>query len=602
MRIKVAEYIAEFFKEHKITDCFMVTGGGAMYLNHALGHKKGLTCIFNHHEQACTMAAEGYARMSGELPAVCVTSGPGGTNAVTGVMGAWMDSVPMFVISGQVKRETFSALYPHLELRQLGDQEFDIVRCVSSMTKYAVRLLKAEETVYHMEKALYLAQSGRKGPVWIDIPLDIQAAWIETDELKHFEPEKEQIYQAPEVSSAMLADILKKIRDAKAPLILAGTGIRLGNAYAEFLQLLEKLQIPVVTAWNANDLVAFDHWLFAGMPGTVGTRAGNFAVQNCDLLLNLGCRMNIRMIGYNHFEFAQKAYKIIADIDNQELQKPTIKPDMAVHADVKQLMRGLLKQDYTPPSWHKPWINWCHNLMGKYQLTSVFQKSAHGRLNPYMFIGRMFDKLEEDDRIVCGNGSACVITFQAAKIHQGQRMFTNSGCASMGYGLPAAIGAAVSDNSRRVICIEGDGSIMMNLQELATVAYHEFDLKIFILNNNGYHSIRQTQQKLFHASFVGIDSDSGVGFPDFEKLADAFCIPYFRIDEDAYMAEILEKVLGCTGACICEVFIDPAQEFEPKVASRIQPDGSMVSAALDDMYPFLTQEELDKIHYDRKNL
>lgn len=548
------------------------------------------------------MAAEGYARMSGKLPAVCVTSGPGGTNAVTGVMGAWMDSVPMFVISGQVKRETFSALYPHLELRQLGDQEFDIVRCVSSMTKYAVRLLKAEETAYHMEKALYLAQSGRKGPVWIDIPLDIQAAWIETDELKHFEPEKEQIYQAPEVSSYMLADILKKIRDAKAPLILAGTGIRLGNAYAEFLQLLEKLRIPVVTAWNANDLVAFDHWLFAGMPGTVGTRAGNFAVQNCDLLLSLGCRMNIRMIGYNHYEFAQNAYKIIADIDNQELQKPTIKPDMAVHADVKQLMCGLLKQDYMPPSWHKPWINWCHNLKEKYQLISVFSKPARGRLNPYMFIGRMFDKLEEDDRIVCGNGSACVITFQAAKIHQGQRMFTNSGCASMGYGLPAAIGAAVSDNSRHVICIEGDGSIMMNLQELATVAYHEFDLKIFILNNNGYHSIRQTQQKLFHASFVGIDSDSGVGFPDFEKLAEAFCIPYFRIDEDACMAEILEKVLGCTGACICEVFIDPAQEFEPKVASRIQSDGSMASAALDDMYPFLTQEELDKIHYDRKNL
>lgn len=602
MKIKVAEYIAEFFIRHNITDCFMVTGGGAMHLNDALGHQKGLRCIFNHHEQACAMAAEGYARMSGRLPAVCVTSGPGGTNALTGVMGAWMDSIPMFVISGQVKREMFSARYPALGLRQLGDQEFDIVSCASNMTKYAVRLLEAEEAAYHMEKALYLAGSGRGGPVWIDIPLDVQSAWIETDALRHFDPEKEHIGQVPEASSHTAAEILEKIRNAKAPLILAGTGIRLGSAYSEFLQLLEKLQVPAVTAWNANDLVAFDHPLFAGMPGTVGTRAGNFAVQNCDLLLSLGCRMNIRMIGYNRYEFAENAYKIIVDIDEKELHKPTVKPDLAVHADVKQLILELLKQSYTPSAWHKPWTEWCRSLVETYQAEQTFQKPACGKLNPYAFMGRLFDRLEEEDRIVCGNGSACVVTFQAAKIRQGQRMFTNSGCASMGYGLPAAIGAAVSDRSRRVICVEGDGSIMMNMQELATAAYHALDLKIFLLNNNGYHSIRQTQANLFQPPFIGIDADSGVGFPDFGKLADAFGIPYFRLDREEHVAEVLDSVLGSRGICICEVLADPAQGFAPKTASRTQPDGSMASAALDDMYPFLDREELAKIRYGGKIL
>lgn len=602
MKRKVAEYIAEFFIRHNITDCFMVTGGGAMHLNDALGHQEGLRCIFNHHEQACAMAAEGYARMSGRLPAVCVTSGPGGTNALTGVMGAWMDSIPMFVISGQVKREMFSARYPALGLRQLGDQEFDIVSCASNMTKYAVRLLEAEETAYHMEKALYLAGSGRGGPVWIDIPLDVQSAWIETDALRHFDPEKEHIGQVPEVSSHTAAEILEKIRNAKAPLILAGTGIRLGSAYSEFLQLLEKLQVPTVTAWNANDLVAFDHPLFAGMPGTVGTRAGNFAVQNCDLLLSLGCRMNIRMIGYNRYEFAENAYKIIVDIDEKELHKPTVKPDLAVHADVKQLILELLKQKYKPSAWHKPWTEWCRSLVEAYQAEQAFQKPACGKLNPYVFMGRLFDRLEEDDRMVCGNGSACVVTFQAAKIRQGQRMFTNSGCASMGYGLPAAIGAAVSDRSRRVICVEGDGSIMMNMQELATAAYHALDLKIFLLNNNGYHSIRQTQANLFRPPFIGIDADSGVGFPDFGKLADAFGIPYFRLEQEEHAAEVLDSVLGSKGICICELLADPAQGFAPKTASRVQPDGSMASAALDDMYPFLDREELAKIRYGGKIL
>lgn len=613
MKVKVAEYIAEFFVNHGMTDCFMVTGGGAMHLNDAIGHHKGIKCICNHHEQACAIAAEGYAKMSGRPAAVCVTSGPGGINTLTGVMGAWTDSVPMFLLSGQAKRETCASLYQDLCLRQLGDQETDIVRMVSGITKYAVLLSDPALTAYHLEKAWYLALSGRKGPVWMDIPLDVQAAQVETDTCKHFVSKQEQLYEVPNVTRRTVKEILEKIRQAKAPLILAGSGIRLGGTQDRFLRLLDRLQIPVVTAWNANDLVAWNHPLFAGMPGTVGTRPGNFAVQNCDLLLSLGCRMNVRMIGYNRFEFAKNAYKILVDIDQNELYKPTVQPDMAVHADVRQLVDAMLQEAYDPSEWHRPWVAWCRRLVEKYPVPRRAGKNAcipkpdsrneggksAGRklLDPYLFIDDLFGSLEKDDRVICSNGAACVVTFQAAKIRQGQRMFTNSGCAAMGYGLPAALGAAVSDNSRRTICIEGDGSIMMNLQELATVTYHKLDLKIFILNNRGYHSIRQTQANFFQPPFVGVDTDSGIGFPDFGKLAAAFEIPYVRLERQEDVPQVLSQVLGCNGAWICEVMVDPKRNFEPKSASKVLADGSMVSAALEDMYPFLEQEELEKAKY-----
>lgn len=596
--MKVAQYISEFLVNNGITDCFMVTGGGAMHLDDALGHQEGLHCIFNHHEQACAIAAEGYTRMTGKLAAVCVTSGPGGTNAITGVMGGWLDSIPMFVISGQVKRETTTWSCPEIGLRQLGDQEFDIIHSVSNMTKYAIMLTNPEEVAYHMEKALYLALNGRGGPVWIDVPLDVQGAQIEPDQLKHFDPKSEKPWQVPEVSSEQIRVILEKIKNAKAPLILAGTGIRLGDAEEELLKLLDKLHIPVVTAWNANDTVAYDNSLYAGMPGTVGTRPGNFAIQNCDLLLSLGCRLNIRMIGYNHYDFAKNAYKIVVDIDPRELIKPTVKPDMAVNADVKQLIGAILKEEYIPADYHKSWVQWCRDNVEKYPAAlESYRKPDGGDINPYIFIDTLFDSLKSDDRIICGNGSACVITFQAGKIKQGQRMFTNSGCAAMGYGLPAALGVAVSDNSRRTICIDGDGSIMMNLQELATVVYNRLDMKIFIINNNGYHSIRQTQTNLFKPPFIGIDSGSGIGFPDFGKLADAFGLKYFVFNSEKDSSRVIDEALNCEGPCICEVIVDPTQNFAPKSSSKVLPDGRIVSPSLDDMAPFLDREEFDKIRY-----
>ena len=597
MKIKVAKYISEFLVDNGVKDCFMVTGGGAMHLNDALGHQEGLHCIFNHHEQGCAIAAEGYTRMSGKLAAVCVTSGPGGTNAITGVLGGWLDSIPMFILSGQVKRETTTWSCAEIGLRQLGDQEFDIVHSIANMTKYCVMITNPVEIAYHLEKALYLALYGRKGPVWIDIPLDVQGAVIDTDTLLHYNPSSEIFWQVPLVKDSLAKEVLQKIKQAKAPLILAGTGIRLGDSENEFLRLVDKLQIPVVTAWNANDVIAFSNPHFCGMPGTVGTRSGNFAVQNCDLLISLGCRLNIRMIGYNHHNFAEKAYKIVVDIDSRELVKPTIKPDLPIHADVKDFMQALIREDYHPSDSHKPWLQWCKKLVSQFPLVNDSYHTVRNFINPYVFIEMLFGRLDETEKIICGNGSACVITFQACKITQGQRMFTNSGCAAMGYGLPAALGVAVSDNTKRTICIDGDGSLMMNLQELATIAHNCLNIKILLINNNGYLSIKQTQTNLFKPPFIGIDSKSGVGFPDFRKLAEAFSLRYFRIDSELDCCDILDSVLNSEGPCICEVMVDPDQNFAPKSSSKVLPDGRIVSPSLDDMSPFLERNDYDAIHF-----
>lgn len=598
MKIRVADYIAEFFVKNGITDCFMITGGGAMHLNDAIGHCDGIKCFFNHHEQASAIAAESYARLTGKIAAVCVTSGPGGTNAITGVMGGWLDSIPMFVISGQVKRETTMAACPDLHLRQLGDQEFDIIHSVSNMTKYAVMLTNPKETAYHFEKALYLAMNGRKGPVWIDIPLDVQGAVIDTDELIHFDPASEMFWELPKATDKLADDILEKIKNAKAPLILAGTGIRLGGAEEEFLKVVEKLKIPVSVAWNANDTIAYESPYFAGMSGTVGTRAGNFAVQNCDLLISLGCRLNIRMIGYNHYDFAKNAYKIVADIDPNELAKPTVRADMPVNADVKDLLTKLLERPYTTSAEHEPWRKWCRGLVEKYPAAEAcYYNNGEGLLNPYVFAEKLFEQLNAEDRIVCGNGSASVIMYQCGKIKQGQRMYANSGCAAMGYALPAAVGAAVCGG--RTVCVDGDGSLMMNLQELATIAYNRLNIKLFVINNNGYHSIRQTQTNLFKPPFVGIDKDSGVGFPDFGKLAEAFGIRYLKTDSERDCSEIIGEALSGAEPCFCEVIVDPKQNFAPKSSSKVLPDGRIVSPSIDDMAPFLPREEFESIKYLR---
>lgn len=597
--MKAAQYIADFLVDHGVTHNFMVTGGGAMQLDDAFGHKEGLTNIFNHNEQGCAIAAEAYARLTGKIASVCVTSGPGGTNAITGVVGGWLDSIPMFVVSGQVKRETTLWSVQELNLRQLGDQEFDIVHTVANMTKYAVMVTEPQDIAYHLEKAWYLANAGRKGPVWLDIPLDVQGAVIDPATLRHFDPAELGEKTYGEVGPETAAEILRKIHEAKAPLIFAGSGIRLSGADQLLLKLIDKLQIPVAVAWNSGDLVAYDNPYYAGSPSREGTRGSSFIVQNCDLLLSLGSRLNIRTITYNKFDFAKNAYKIIVDIDDQELKKPTIRPDMPVCADVRQLLEVLLEQQYTPNPEHKKWAGWCRHMVEKYPAVLPQYHTQEGLLNPYVFVDELFKQMNTEDVLTLGNGSACVMTFQACKIKQGQRMFTNSGCAAMGYGLPAALGAAVarSKEDGRVLCIDGDGSLMMNVQELETISYNQLNVKLFVLNNNGYHSIRQTQRNLFKPPLIGLDPKTGVGFPDFEKLAQAFGFTYFELDKEPDAAGVIARVLETKGPVLCNVVVDPEQNFVPKLSSKVLPDGRIVSPSMDDMFPFLPRDEYEQNRY-----
>ena len=591
MKVKVSEYIADFLVKKGVTHAFTVTGGGAMHLNDAFGHKEGLSCIYNHHEQACAIAAEGYARLSGKVALVCVTSGPGGTNAITGVLGGWQDSIPMFVVSGQVKRET-TTWSTEVPLRQLGDQEFQIVDSVSNMTKYAVMITEATDIRYHLEKAWYLCNHGRKGPVWLDVPVDIQAAVIETEELRPYVPAEEET-EDPVYNCELTEEVLEKIRNAKRPVILAGTGVRLGDAREKFLSVIDKLQIPVVTAWNAHDLVWDEHSLYCGRPGSVGNRGGNFVVQNSDLLLVLGCRLNIRQISYNYKEFAKKAYKIVVDIDRYELQKPTVQVDMPIHANVYDFLSDMNVKVNTSLSMHEEWLAWCKDVNGKYPIVLPEYSKQDSPLNPYYFLQQFSRKWDEADKVICGNGSACVMTFQAAELKKGQRLFTNSGCAAMGYGFPAAIGGVVSEAGGRVICIDGDGSFQMNLQELQTVVYHQWNLKIVILNNDGYHSIRQTQTNLFNPPMVGVNKDNGISFPSLEKLAYAYDIPYVRIDAVSNMDAGIERMFETNGPVLCEVVVDEKQNFSPKLSSKVLPDGKIVSPEIDDMFPFLPREEYE---------
>ncbi len=595
MKIKVSEYIADFFVLKGVTDVFMLTGGGAMHLNDALGHKQGLNVTYNHHEQACAIAAEGYARLSGKVAPVCVTSGPGGTNAITGVIGAWQDSIPMFVVSGQVKLET-TTWSTDVPLRQLGDQEFQIIDSVRNMTKYAVMVTDKDQIRFHLEKAWYMCLNGRPGPVWLDIPLDIQAAIVESDELKGFTPDGSEDV---EYDTSLTAKIIDRIKKAERPVILAGTGINVAGARSEFLDCAEALGIPVITAWNAHDVMPTDHPLFCGKPGTVGLRGGNFIAQSADLLLVLGCRMNIRIISYNKHAFAKDAYKIVVDIDENELKKPTVNVDMPVHADVKDVMSSITRyvsdgNDYDP-STHKEWLRRAKDVNERYPAVLDSYRGSK-KLNPYVLLEALFDELSEGDVTVTGNGGACVMGFQSAVVKKDQRLFTNSGCAAMGYGFPAAIGAVVARKGKRVICLDGDGSFMMNIQELQTVAYNGWELKIVILNNNGYHSIRQTQQNLFSdRPLIGVCDGNGLSFPDFSKVAAAFDIPYVRIDSEEDLHKKTAEAINKKGPVLIEAVVDEKQNFEPKLSSKVHPDGTITSAANDDMFPFLPKEEYESV-------
>lgn len=607
MKIRLADYVADFLASHGVTDCFTVVGGGAMHLNDAFGHHEKIRCTYNHHEQASAIAAEAYARLNNKIAALCVTTGPGGTNAITGVVGGWLDSIPMFVISGQVKYTT-TARYAErftdgLPLRAVGDQEFDITKSVSCMCKYAAMLENPSDIRYMLEKAWHLAVSGRPGPVWLDIPVNFQGGYIETDELVGYDPTEDDKALPPKIDDDTIKIILKKIKAAQRPVIYAGGGIRLSGGEIAFKKVIELLGVPVVTYWNSIDLIETDNPLYCGRGGNMGDRAGNFAVQNSDLLIAIGTRISIRQVGYSYESWARAAEVIMVDIDPAEMKKPTIHVDMPVFADAKDFLEAIIRcvePCDTPVSSQEAWRKQCLGWKEDYPvvLPRHTEENTQGA-NVYAFIKYLSDSLPEGSRTAVSNGACCVVGHQCWTIKKDTRFIINSAIASMGYGLPASIGLCISDNRRETVCLEGDGSIMMNLQELQTIITNKLPIKLFLINNSGYHSIRLTQNNLFKDRCkIGIGPESGdLSFPSFQKIAEAFGFPYFSAKSNAEMRNAVNKALAAEGCCFCEIFTDTQQVWEPKSSTKRLEDGTLISPPLEDLAPFLSREELAKNMY-----
>lgn len=585
--IKTSDYLVQKLETLGVDTAFMVSGGGAMHLDDSFGKSQKIRLICNHNEQASSMCAEGYARANQKLAVACVTTGPGGLNCLNGVFGAWTDSAPVLFISGQVKYTTTMASCPQVPLRQLGDQEVDIVSVVRPLTKYARMVTDPYDIDAALEEAVYFAVSGRPGPVWLDIPLNVQAAPIDPAKLKKFvAPPAENKDMA-----AALAQAAHLLQNAKRPLLVAGNGIHCAKAQKALRAFLDKTQIPVVTTFNGFDLVASEDPLFAGRIGTVGQRAGNFVLQNADVILFAGTRNNIRQVSYNWENFAKDAKKIVVDIDPAELQKPTVRPDVALCADVGHVLfslTGLL----TGALAVEPWREYCRQMKAKYPPLRDFSIAGQDRVHPYLFMQQLGRILPENARVVASNGTACVAFFQAFESKAGQRLLLNSGDASMGYGLPAAIGVCAAEKNAPVVCLEGDGSLMMNLQELQTLKTNHLPVKLFVIKNGEYISIIQTQRNFFEGRLTGCNKDSGVEVPDFVKVAQAFGLPAVRIGKNDELAGKIQEVLNTPGPVVCELECTENYTFAPKLSARKLEDGTMVSPSLEDMFPFLEREEL----------
>ncbi|MGA2775493.1 MAG: thiamine pyrophosphate-binding protein [Candidatus Omnitrophota bacterium] len=588
-KLTVADYIAKRLSEYGIKHVFMVTGGGAMHLNNSFGRTKGIKCVFNHHEQACAIAAEGYARITGKLAVVNVTSGPGGLNTLTGVMGQWTDSVPVLYISGQVKLETTINSCPDIALRQLGDQEVDIVSIVKPITKFAISIRDPKDVKLLLAKAIHIAVNGRPGPVWLDIPLNVQGARVEEADMPEYDERQDKVTFDIEEVDLKISQALALLKNSQRPVLIAGHGIRIARAQELLLSLIQKLRLPVLTTFNGFDLVPSNNQFFIGRIGTLGSRAGNFALQNSDLILSIGTRNNIRQISYNWKSFARAAKKIVVDIDLAELKKPTLKPDTAINCDAKYFLKQLLERTKALPDWSS-WLEWCKERKNKYPIVLPEYRKSH-MVNPYYFMQKFTELVDAHNVIVAGNASASVILFQAGAVKKNQRVLWNSGCASMGYDLPAAIGACLANNKKNTICITGDGSIQMNLQELQTMVHHQLPIKIFVLNNKGYISIKQTQENFFALPYVGCDKASGVSFPNFTKIAKAYGLKRERIIGHKGLRGKINNVFRYKGPVLCDVLLESNYKFIPRSSSEKLDDGRIISKPLEDMFPFLDRDE-----------
>lgn len=593
--IKVSDFIFQHLVEkYNIHHCFMVTGGGAMHLNDSIGHTKGLTYICNHHEQASAIAGEGYYRACGQLAVTCVTTGPGGTNAITGVLGQYLDSIPGLYISGQIKTSTYKHTYPYLNLRQLGDQEADIVSMVTPITKYAKTIYNPLDVKYELDKAIAIALDGRPGPVWLDVPLDVQGATIDETKFKEFDPTTEMIDPIKHsLVDGQIKQLIEKIKTAKSPVIYVGNGVRLAKREKEFITMAEKLGIPVVTAISGSDIIWHDHNLCFGKPGICGDRIGNIMVQNSDLLIVMGTRLSIRQVSYAYDLLAPKAYKVMVDVDLAEMQKPTLNIDMPIHVNLSEFIDKMLialESENELPQFDK-WIEWGRNIESKVPTLFNDNPDMEGYANSYKFADELFKQLKDGDVVVTGNGTAYTCTYQAMQVNKGVRVFANQGCAAMGYGLPAAIGACVSNENGKTICVTGDGSIQMNIQELQTLVTYNLPLKLFVLENESYLAIKTTQKAFFNGNFTGSNPSSGVVCPDLKRIADAYGIPFVRVSSNKELKTTIDNVLNSEGSMICEVKMHPEQTLFPKSASFMdKKTGKMTSAPLEKMAPFMPEE------------
>lgn len=608
--IKVSNFIFQHLVEkHGIEHCFLVTGGGAMHLNDAIGHTKGLTYICNHHEQASAIAAEGYYRTCGKLCVTNVTTGPGGTNAITGVLGQYLDSIPGLYISGQIKTSTYKHTYPYLPLRQLGDQEADIVSIVSPITKYAKTIYNPLDVKYELDKAIAIALDGRPGPVWLDIPLDVQGAMVDETQMKEFDASELIDPVKHELVNQQIKQLIEKIKGAKAPVIYVGNGVRLAKREKQFIALAEKLNIPVVTAISGSDIIWHDHDLCFGKPGICGDRIGNIMVQNSDLLMVMGTRLSIRQTSYAYDLLAPKAYKVMIDIDLAEMEKPTLNIDMAIHANLSEFIDKLAAttEGFIAPEAFEKIKKWGRNIQKKLPTLFDDNPDSEGYTNSYKFADELFKQLNDGDVVVTGNGTAYTCTYQAMQVNKGVRVFANQGCAAMGYDLPAAIGAVVSNEAKendikggKTVLVTGDGSLQMNIQELQTLITYKMPLKIFVLENEGYLAIKTTQKSFFKGEFTGSNPASGVICPNLSKIAAAYGIPYVSISENGQpLKDVIAKTLASEGPMICEVHMHPEQTLFPKSASFMDKEtGKMSSAPLEKMAPFMNEDLQAKCMYN----
>ena len=607
--MRVADFIASRLHYLGCSDVYMVTGGAAMHLNDAFALVFQKKVHLLHHEQSCAIAAESYARVTNRPAIVNVTAGPGSINAINGVFGAFVDSIPMVIVSGQAKRETLKQNADIANLRQLGDQEVDIVRMVSDVCKYSVVIQDPLSIADEIDYAFALATTGRPGPVWLDIPIDVQASSLpsEFDELlfrqKH-DQERFSIAPDPIATDWEIHEIAKRILNSRRPVLYIGNGIRLSDSYQEFLDFLGEWPLATVTNWNSNDLLWDEHPCYCGRPGSVGNRAGNFAVQYSDCLITVGARLNIRQVSFNWQCFAKDAWKCHVDIDRAELDKPTLITNLKIQATIKSFFPRLavaLAELSIPTHENRlliqtrsNWISWLRKQLRNFSPVDEALPDLNQGINPYRFIHQLTSNLNEGSITVCADGTACVVGFQAAIIKPDQRLFHNSGCASMGYELPAAIGAFHATN-RKIICISGDGSIMMNIQELAILGGNRYPIGIYLLNNKGYHSIRQTQNNYFPGNLIGCGVESGLPFPDFGKLCDGFGIAYFRSDTESRLTQEIARSMSCQGPYLHEIILDLNQSFAPKLTSKKLEDGSMVTSELEDMAPFLGEYQMNRI-------